>query len=196
MAPPSTAAGSLLVGATHHSVGAAFVATYRSLGLRLAGYPVTEPYLDAGMLTQDFEHLRLVLRDGTVAIAPLGRAALTTHIASGDPALQSYGSGKGNIAPIPNTPTLRYFPQTHHTLQGDLLRFWQQHGGMAVFGAPITEVVTDTNGDGSGRSYQMQYFENARLERHPETQGPSYAILLGLLGDESLVDRRWLVVPE
>jgi hypothetical protein len=46
------------------------------------------------------------------------------------------------VSPIPNSSSARYFPSTHRTLHGDLLRFWQQHGGMAVFGAPITEVMT------------------------------------------------------
>jgi hypothetical protein len=32
----------------------------------------------------------------------------------------------------------------------------------------------------------MQYFENARLERHPENKDPRYAIELGLLGHQWL----------
>ena len=71
------------------------------------------------------------------------------------------------------------------------MRFWQTHGGLDVFGAPITEVVREQNGDGSGREYDMQWFEKARLERHPETHNPRYAILLGLLGKEYLRGRHW-----
>ena len=59
------------------------------------------------------------------------------------------------------------------------------------FGAPITSVFTDGNSDGSGRTYQMQYFEKVRLEYHPENKDPRYQILLGLLGDESLFNRGW-----
>jgi hypothetical protein len=65
-----------------------------------------------------------------------------------------------------------------------MLRFWRAHGGMAVFGAPISEVFRGQNFDGSGRTYEMQWFENARLERHPETNDPRFSILLGLLGRE------------
>jgi hypothetical protein len=123
-----------------------------------------------------------------VVIAPLGSEVLAYHAADlgGD-------SGSGAARSGPDTPSRRYFPATHHSLRGDLLRFWQQHGGMAVFGAPITEVFQAQNGDGSGRVYAMQYFENARLERHPELHDPRYAILLGLLGTEDVEAWGWLV---
>jgi hypothetical protein len=74
-----------------------------------------------------------------------------------------------------------------------MLQFWQRHGGISVLGAPITEVFQAENGDGSGRVYSMQYFENARLERHPELHNPRYAILLGLLGNEDVQSQGWLV---
>jgi hypothetical protein len=91
-----------------------------------------------------------------------------------------------------STASQRYFPTTHHILSGALLRFWQQNGGMALFGAPISEALRAANGDGSGRQYQMQYFENARLELHPENRDSRYAIEPGLLGTESLVERGWM----
>jgi hypothetical protein len=71
--------------------------------------------------------------------------------------------------------------------------FWRAHGGLAVFGAPITDVFESKNGDGSGNTYTMQYFQNARLELHPEAKNPNYRILLGLLGQESLQGRGWTV---
>lgn len=92
----------------------------------------------------------------------------------------------------PNTATSRYFADKHHLLRGDLLKYWQTHGGLAVFGEPISEVVREANGDGSGRSYEMQWFQKARLERHPENANTSYAILLGLLGPQALHERGWV----
>jgi hypothetical protein len=70
-------------------------------------------------------------------------------------------------------------------------RYWREHGGLAVFGAPITAVFQATNGDGSDRRYQMLYCANARLEWHPESRDPRYLIQVGLLGTESLVERSW-----
>ena len=84
-----------------------------------------------------------------------------------------------------------YFPQSHHTLRGDFLRFWQQHGGLKVFGMPVSEEFSARNMDGSGRTYRMQYFTNARLELHPEVSDPRLAVQIGLLGDEAVKDRGW-----
>jgi hypothetical protein len=182
LAPPSMAPGTLYVAASHHSVAAPFVATYRQMSPLVLGNPVTEAYLEGAVLTQDFQHLRLELRGGHVVVGNLGADVLYyTH----------WNGYFAEATPVSNTATRRYFPSTHHLLQGDLLRFWQTHGGLAVFGAPLTDVIKEENGDGSGRVYELQWFEKARLERHPETHNPRYAILLGLLGKESLRGRHW-----
>ena len=62
---------------------------------------------------------------------------------------------------------------------------------MAVFGEPISEMFTEQNGDGSGRRYQMQWFQKARLELHPENRDRNYRVLLGLLGPQALRERGW-----
>jgi hypothetical protein len=194
LAPPRTAPGTLLVPARRHSVAAPFVATYRRLGLQVIGSPLTEAHEEGDTLIQVFAHLRLELRGGRVVVGALGRDVFLTQVyrgVSGDPALAAYRGGGGGVSTIPNSATARYFPSTHHTLRGDLLRFWQQHGGIAVFGAPISEVVRDENRGGSGRRDQMQYFENARLERHPENKDPRHAIEVGALGEQWLADQGW-----
>jgi len=182
-APTPLPIGAIAVPATRHSVAPPFVATYAMPARQLVlGFPVTEAYSETGVLTQDFEHLRLELRGVTVAIAPLGSSLCALHCPAGVQAA---------VPATPDTPTSRFFSQTGHTLAGDLLHYWTSHGGEAVLGAPITEVFRAPNGDGSGRSYEMQYFQNARLERHPETHDSRYAVLLGLLGRESVMDRGW-----
>lgn len=191
--PPDTAPGAVLVPQTRHSVAAPFVPTYRRLGVAVAGYPLTEAYRSGDALVQLFEHLRLELHGTRVVVGSLGSEEFDAHLALGDPALAAYQYGEGAVRPVPDTPSRLYFPQTRHTLSGDLLAFWRAHGGLGVLGAPLTEVITGTNGDGTGRRYQMQYFTRARLERHPEHAGTRYAIQLGLLGDEWLVQRGWLV---
>ncbi|MGN6562389.1 MAG: hypothetical protein ACTHMU_06990 [Thermomicrobiales bacterium] len=84
--------------------------------------------------------------------------------------------------PPPDTPTRHFFPPTGQTVSGDFLAYWQAHGGLAQFGYPLTEVRWDQLED--GRWYQVQYFERARFEYHPENQAP-YNVLLGQFG-------RWL----
>jgi hypothetical protein len=71
------------------------------------------------------------------------------------------------------------------------VRYWQAHGGYAVLGRAITSVFTTVNEDGSGRAYEMQWFENARLEWHPEVRSPVFKVLLGLVGQEWLAEQGW-----
>lgn len=174
--PPSAAPGSLYVPQTHHSVGAPFVATYRRLGLYIVGHPLTEAYREGGVLTQIFDHMSLELRGGAVVVGNLGLVIY-------QPAPR--------LAPVPNTPTRLYFPRTGQILGGDMLAFWRAHGGEAIFGEPISGIVNEPNRDGSGRFYQMQWFEKACLERHPENHNPRFAILLRLLGKDLLIKRGW-----
>lgn len=201
--PASHAHGTIYVRTTHHSVAAPFVATYRKLGALGLGYPLTEAYLEGTRLTQIFQHLALQVAGGKVRVVDIGDQVLAALVAQQDPAVASYDYDDAThsyqdtnhpVQPVPNTATQRYFPQTHHILRGAFLRYWESHGGMAVLGAPITEVVHGPNGDGSGRSYAMQYFQNARVELHPENRDPRYAVLLGLLGHDALRERGWVRV--
>ncbi|MDQ5853634.1 MAG: sortase, partial [Chloroflexota bacterium] len=57
-----------------------------------------------------------------------------------------------------------WFRETGHTLAYSFRAFWEQHGGLPVFGYPITEVFLE-----EGRP--VQYFERARFEWHaPQAQ--------------------------
>jgi hypothetical protein len=75
----------------------------------------------------------------------------------------------------------QFFPETGHNLQGPFLAFWQQYGGLAVFGFPISEELTETN-PVDGKQYTVQYFERNRFELHPEFAGTPNQVQLGLLG--------------
>lgn len=86
-------------------------------------------------------------------------------------------------------------PPIAHAPTGQFANFWRAHGGLAVFGAPITPEFDSENGDGTRHTYTMQYFQNARLEAHPENKDLRYRIELGLLGPESLHARGWLQPP-
>ena len=58
----------------------------------------------------------------------------------------------------------RYFTATGHTLAGKFEDFWTVHGGLAIFGYPISEVI-DQNGT------KVQYFERARFELREDDNG-------------------------
>src|SRR6476646_8702124 len=67
-------------------------------------------------------------------------------------------------------------------IDGRLRTFWEQNGGLPVFGYPLTGVGTGAGGTGTLAS---QLFERNRLELHPENRAP-YDVLLGRLGAERL----------
>jgi hypothetical protein len=87
----------------------------------------------------------------------------------------------------------RFFSETGHNVCGDVLQAWHMNGlefdgkngkseaeNLALFGLPISDLQTETI---EGKDYQVQWFERARFELHPENQAP-YNVLLGLLGNE------------
>ena len=72
------------------------------------------------------------------------------------------------------------FPETGHTVRGLFWQYWQQHGGLAQQGYPISEELSEKS-DLNGQSYTVQYFERAVFEQHPENK-PPYNVLLAQLG--------------
>jgi hypothetical protein len=82
-------------------------------------------------------------------------------------------------------PAARYFPETGHSVRDPFLSFFEAHGGLDLFGYPITEPFEQ-----DGR--MVQFFQRARLELHPEN--PSrYLVEPTLLGD--LLGRRTPPLP-
>jgi hypothetical protein len=92
-----------------------------------------------------------------------------------------------------------YFEQTRQNVCSEILTAWQTEGidlnqdgisgnseaeSLALFGLPISGEITEQLSDGG--TYTVQYFERARFERHPQNE-PPYNVLLGLLGNELVV---------
>lgn len=89
----------------------------------------------------------------------------------------------------------QYFSQTKQAVCGLFLRAYRQNGlqmdgdsavsadeSLALFGLPLSNVYVETLSN--GQRYQVQWFERARFEYHPENMAP-YDVLFGLLGSES-----------
>jgi len=74
------------------------------------------------------------------------------------------------------------FPQTGKAACGDFLKYWQDHGGLAQQGYPISDVF-DEKSETDGITHKVQYFERAVFEAHPENQPPNN-VLLSLLGSQ------------
>ena len=77
-------------------------------------------------------------------------------------------------------PDVVFFSQTGHQVGAPFLKYWRAHGGLAVYGYPITEAMQEKS-DLDGQTYTVQYFERARLESHPENAAP-WDVILGQLG--------------
>jgi polysaccharide biosynthesis protein PslG len=88
----------------------------------------------------------------------------------------------------------RCFSETGFCISGRVRTFWEQNGGLPVFGFPITaqreEVI-------EGRPFQVQWFERTRFELHPENTQP-YDVLLGRVGADRLNQqgRDWFQFPK
>jgi Tol biopolymer transport system component len=87
----------------------------------------------------------------------------------------------------------RCFAETNLCIEGRIREFWEQNGGLAVFGYPITPQIIE-NVEGTDRT--VQWFERNRLELHPENARP-YDVLLGRLSAERLLQlgRVWEAEP-
>jgi hypothetical protein len=73
-------------------------------------------------------------------------------------------------------------------------RYWEQNGGLPVFGYPISPTATEQSSSGA---FLVQYFERNRFELHPEN-APPYNVLLGRLGADVLAwqGRNWQTFPK
>jgi hypothetical protein len=94
--------------------------------------------------------------------------------------------------PLPS-PTARCFEETGYCIDGRIRDYWEQNGGLPVFGFPISPQRTFTI---EGQSIEAQWFERNRLELHPENE-PPYDVLLGRLGVDVLAQqgRDWQAFP-
>jgi len=88
-------------------------------------------------------------------------------------------------------------PVTQQCIDTHFRTFYAQggHGGLPLFGMPITAARDEVNAD-TGHIYLTQWFERNRFESHPENAAP-YTVLLGRLGAERLqqLGRNWQTEP-
>jgi len=180
---PSDAAtalpGARFFTSTRHNLSGPFLAFWQQYGgLATLGNPTTEPFVQDAHLSQYLERALLQVVNGRVVPAPLGRVLTAGRVFAPVPA---FTSTAGRI----------YFAQTRHALSGSFLTYWKAHHGDVLLGAPISEVASEGNGDGTGRKYPTQWFVNGRLEYHPELAGTPYAVESGLVGVQAMRRQSW-----
>jgi len=135
-------------GESGHNIKGDFLRFYNSNNhaLFLYGYPITEEFKTKdGTIVQYFQRARFEFRQGVVTLTPLGSE---TYTATSEP------------LKVNNSFACRTYLETGFSVCLAFLEFFDQHGGAAQFGYPI-----------SGFEYHenklVQYFEKARLEWQP-----------------------------
>jgi len=73
----------------------------------------------------------------------------------------------------------RFFPETGQWVRGDFRAYWEQRGGLELFGYPLTGERRERCED--GHEHWVQWFERACFERHEELP-PGRQVLLRRLG--------------
>ena len=71
----------------------------------------------------------------------------------------------------PNHVSILYFDLVGHTLLGEFRSYWEQNGGLPVFGYPLSEEFGERNAD-LAADFTTQYFEREPFEFHPEHPAP------------------------
>ncbi|HUS14407.1 MAG TPA: prolyl oligopeptidase family serine peptidase [Chloroflexia bacterium] len=143
-------------------------------GLTQFGYPVTPELVEGGRTVQYTERARFELHNGSGVL--LGLLGNSTTAGRTDGAFRPATAG------VVGTGT--FYPLTKHNLRPPFAAYWQEHGGLPVYGYPISEAFPEKSPT-DGKEYLVQYFERHRLEYHPEAQASGPTIQLGLLGRQA-----------
>jgi len=173
-----------------HSIREQFYSYWRDHGgLAQFGYPLTEEFLETdpsdGRLyrVQYFERNRFEWHTENAVPYNILLGLLGSSRTAGR-------SGETPFRRVPGAAGSPYFAPTGHTLGIEFAAYWQAHGGLPVYGYPISEPFREVSPT-DGKPYLVQYFQRNRLEYHPELP-PAYRVSLGLLGVDLLRARGWL----
>ncbi len=153
---------------TGHTVRGEFLTYFEAHGgLEIFGYPITEELVENGRQVQYFQRMRLDLYPENPAPRQVRPGPLGELLGRGEPPIPPHQ------IPPPGDTNRRYFPETGHTVVFSFLNFFNEHGGLDLFGYPITEYNPDSG---------VQYFQCARMEWHPDLP-PAQRVRLGNLGE-------------
>jgi hypothetical protein len=154
---------------TDHTVQGEFLRFFNARGkLEIFGYPLTEAFVANGRQVQYFQRARMELYPENSDGRRIQLGKLGVELGYVMPPIAA-------ASVPPNDATHRYYPQTGHTVSLAFLKYFDAHGGMEIFGYPITEFVSE-----GGRT--VQYFERARMAWHAELPSEQ-RVQLGNLGE-------------
>jgi len=141
-------------------------------GLANFGYALTDEFQYDGYRVQYFERARFEWHPEN---AGTEYEVLLTLVGTQE-AEREYGD---EMAPSDPLADCAYFDVTRHNVCGNFVDFWNEFGGLFVFGYPVTEPFEE-NG------LTVQYFERGRLEYQPGVWPERLDVLLGRLAAEQI----------
>ncbi len=152
-------------------------------GLAQQGYPISGEFQERSEIdgksytVQYFERAVFELHPENatpydVLLSLLGRMKLEEKYPQGAP--------DGGVGLVPGESLV--FPETGKTVSGVFLRYWQENGGLAQQGYPISNAMYESDSKAAPPRI-VQYFERAVFELHPENND-RFSVLLSRLGAE------------
>lgn len=145
-----------------------------SNGAALYGLPIAPPQAEGTLVTQYFARARLEYDRRGPYNQPIALGMLGRELTAG----REHETPFVALSQNPNNSNSLFFQATFHTLTGGFRTFWEQQGGLEVFGYPISQEFVE-NG------LTVQYFERARFEYHPDLPEGT-KVTLGRVGAERL----------
>ena len=162
---------------TGHNVKGEFLAFFRENGgLAIFGFPVTEEFDLGGRTVQYFQRVRMELHPENDAEYHVQLGLLGKELNKEESPIDE------SKIPPPGDPDQRYFAQTGHIVGFSFLRFFDENGGVDIFGYPITEAFEE-----NGR--RIQYFQRARMEFYGD-RPPGQQVRLADVGEIHFVYAR------
>ncbi|MBN1487647.1 MAG: hypothetical protein JW981_08395 [Anaerolineae bacterium] len=165
---------------TQHTLSARFIEYFdKNGGLEIFGYPITQEFIENGLWVQYFQKGRLEYHPENPEPYKIQLGLLGDELKYRQPAIA-----------VPSIQSRRrvYFPETGHTVAYSFLDFFLQHGGIDIFGYPITEMYFENN------TVIVQYFQRLKLIWDPEDS--VMPVKVGNLGEIYITAYKERVPPE
>jgi hypothetical protein len=171
---------------TGHRIAPQFVNYWRGNGgLQQFGYPITGPIKETDPGTKKLRLVQYFERNRFEHYPELAGTPFEVQIGRlGDDFLRRQGIDWMQLPKqVESPPECQFFEQTGHRLCPPFKQYWENNGGLALYGMPLSEAYEE-------HGQLVQYFERNRFEYFPDKVGTPFEIQLGLLGRELYISQQ------
>ncbi|NLE76349.1 MAG: hypothetical protein GX605_06305 [Chloroflexi bacterium] len=141
-------------------------------GAAVFGYPISDRFTRSGLTVQYFQRARFELHPEQPEPYRVQLGLIGSELyGPPDPAVPNWTT--------PWNPQHRYFAMIGHIVSNAFLQFFQAHGGVDIFGYPLTEAKNE-----AGAGTLVQWFQRAKMEWKPGNP-PGQQVQLAFIGQAS-----------